>query len=414
MISGNPGANAPRLAGLGFDSQGDLFFVDEANSAVNEVAAGQLGTAGATPTTIVSGLNGPEALAFDGQGNLFIANSDGTVDEVAAGQVGNLSYTPSTVVSGLNGPDALAFDGQGDLFIANSDGTVDEVAAGQVGNLSYTPTMMVSGLNGPQALAFDGQGALFIASSDGTAAEVTASQLATPGAVPTTVLSGMSDPTALAFDGSGDLFIANAGNGTVSAVPGGQVGNLSYSTVITGLNDSVGLAFDDAGGLWIANAGSATIGEASYGIHPSAGGVMVLSSQSSNPMNIGGSPGNSNSVAGINLNNAELAQIVTTATGAVTFGDSSQTGAITFQNATPITTAGAGLYVQQNPSGNGTIILDPGMAIDANGGSVSLSAGTGGIVEATPNSALAEIATTGQVTLNTSGPIGCSRQPHPV
>ena len=54
-------------------------------------------------------------------------------------------------------------------------------------------------------------------------------------------------------------------------------------------------------------------------------------------MSIGGT---NNAVTGINLTDAELAQIYTTASGTVTFGDSSQTGNITFTTATPATTAG--------------------------------------------------------------------------
>ena len=50
--------------------------------------------------------------------------------------------------------------------------------------------------------------------------------------------------------------------------------------------------------------------------------------------------GTNNAVAGINLTDAELAQIQTTATGTVTIGDSSQTGNITFTTATPATDCG--------------------------------------------------------------------------
>ena len=125
-------------------------------------------------------------------------------------------------------------------------------------------------------------------------------------------------------------------------------------------------------------------------------------------MSIGGT---NNAVAGINLTDAELAQIYTTASGTVTFGDSSQTGNITFTTATPATTPGASTVVVQSPAGPGQIILDDGggagTALNGNGGTISLTAGTGGIAAASANNSAAEIATTGAtVTMNTTGPIG--------
>ena len=94
--------------------------------------------------------------------------------------------------------------------------------------------------------------------------------------------------------------------------------------------------------------------------------------------------GTNNAVAGINLTDAELAQIQTTATGTVTIGDSAQTGNITFTTATVATTAGASTLVVQAASGAGQIILDDdagtGTGLDGNGGTVTLMPGTGGIV----------------------------------
>ena len=112
-----------------------------------------------------------------------------------------------------------------------------------------------------------------------------------------------------------------------------------------------------------------------------AGGVVIRSSLPNLPMSFGDA--NDNTVAGIYLTGAELAQIQTTATGTVTIGDSSQTGNIAFTIATPATTPGASTVVVQDPTGPGQIILDDGAgagtALDGNGGPVSLTAGAGGI-----------------------------------
>ncbi len=91
----------------------------------------------------------------------------------------------------------------------------------------------------------------------------------------------------------------------------------------------------------------------------------------------------------------------------MTFGDPTQTGNITFADASPATTPGASVAAVQSPTGGGAIILDGfnGTALTVGTGNVQLSAGTGGIVATGGDSSLA---TTGQVSLDTTGGIGTS------
>src|SRR4029077_8204552 len=106
--------------------------------------------------------------------------------------------------------------------------------------------------------------------------------------------------------------------------------------------------------------------------------ITIRSSVPSRPISLGGT--NNGAVAGINLTSAELASIVTTSTGIITIGDSSQTGNITISTATLATTAGAKTIVMQSATGGGQIVLDDGAgstALNGNGGSISLTAGTG-------------------------------------
>ena len=165
-------------------------------------------------------------------------------------------------------------------------------------------------------------------------------------------------------------------------------GSTTPTATLSGLNNPYSLAFDSSGNLYVANSagGSNTVSEFAASITPAPAGVVIRSSQPANQMSLGNS---STPVDGINLTNAELAQIQTTASGTITFGDSSQTGNITFTTATPATTAGASTVVLQSTTGPGQIILDDGngagTALDGNGGTISLTAGTGGIVSANAN-----------------------------
>ncbi len=378
--------------GLAFDTSGNLYVANLGNNTISKV------TPGGTVSTFVpasAGLSGPLSLAFDASGNLYVGNDDtGTINEVTpSGAVS--TFVPAS--ARLSRPSCLAFDSSGNLYVGcQGTSTISKVTPD--GTVStFVPAS--AGLSDPNGLAFDASGNLYIANTvNGTISKVT------PGGTVSTLVSGLSEPAGLAFDASGNLDVANL-SGTVSKVaPGGTV-----STLVSGLSEPWGLAFDASGNLYIANTGNGTISKLGAAL-PATIQVTIQSSLPSLPMSLGGT----SSVTGINLTSAELARIVTAPTGTVTIGDSSQTGDITFSGATVATTAGATTNVVQSTTGAGQIVLDDsnGTALDGNGGSISLTAGTGGIAALNPANATAEIATTGaSVTLNTTGPIGTASNP---
>src|SRR5208337_3994902 len=341
-----------------------------------------------------AGLDGPYCMSFDASGNLYVANAENnTISKVTP------AGTVSTFVSsGLSYPSGLAFDSSGNLYVTNQvDDTISKVTPG--GTVS---TFVSSGLSGPIGLAFDSSGNLYVANYSGN----TISKVTPGGTVSTFVSSGLSGPGGLAFDASGNLYIVNGGANTISKVtPAGVV-----TTLVSGLNGPADLAFDSGGALYITNFNGNTISKVTA--IPATTQVTIQSSLPSRPMSLGGS--NDAAVDGINLTSAELARIVTAPTGTVTIGDPTQTGDITFSGATVATTAGAATDVVQSPTGDGQVVLDDsnGTALDGNGGSISLTAGTGGIAALNPANTTAEIATTGAgVTLNTTGPIGTASNP---
>jgi hypothetical protein len=269
-----------------------------------------------------------------------VANSgNSTVSEFAPG-----STTPTAALTGLNNPWALACGSSGNLYVLNYDSNwnsiVSEFAAG-----STTPTATLTGLNWPYALACDGKGNLYVLNSDSNGNGIV-SEFAPGATAPTATLTGLNGPQALGFDPHGDVFVLNFDN--------------DGNSVVSGFTPAI--------------------------LPPTAGGVVIRSSLPSRPISLGGTGG---AGAGISLAQAELAQIETTAAGTITFGDSSQTGNITFTTAAPIADPGASIVVLQDPAGPGQIILDDagaGTGLDGNGGTVSLKPGTGSIV--TPLSAV--------------------------
>lgn len=108
--------------GLAFNSAGNLFVADTGSSNIYQF------TPGGTRSTFATGLAGPSGLAIDSAGNLFVANyprppigahnaePDGTIYEFSPGGV------QSTFASRLYDPIGLAFDGTGNLYVANAFG----------------------------------------------------------------------------------------------------------------------------------------------------------------------------------------------------------------------------------------------------------------------------------------------------
>ncbi len=407
FVSGTIGLNNPQFSAM--DAQGNLYVANYGSSTVSKITP-----QGAVSTFVSSGLSVPDGLAFDAAGNLYVANNGNNTVSKITPQGAVSTY----ITSGLpGGPLGMAFDAAGNLYVVNGGNQ----SVSKVTPQGVISTFVTGGtINEPYGLAFDANGNLYVSSLGGGAVDKV-----TPGGVVSTfVSSGLAGPDGLAFDAVGNLYVANYGNSTVIKVtPQGAVSTL----VSSGLNGPVGLAFDTAGNLYVDNFNNSTISKIAI-----SGTVVIRSSVPSRPMSIGGL---SNAVAGINLTDAELGQIVTGSQGAIVFGDSSQNGNITFTTATPATTPGASVIVQQNPFGPGSIVLDndrnavsgtPGIALKSGGGTlfktdplsagsnegnISLSAGSAGIGAINDTNTIAEIATTATVTLDTFGSIGNNTNP---
>ncbi len=284
------GLSAP--SGLVFDSAGDLFISNVGGNSVSvmPIASGTIFGVSVTANTLASvvssGLSGPEGLAFNISGDLFIANnSTNKVSAIApsGGSIFGVAVAANTLASivttGLSAPEGLAFDAGGDLFISNSTAnniSAMPAASGTIFGVSVTansPATIASGLNGPGALAIDSAGNLYVTNETGNSVDVmpvTSGTIfgvpVTAGILATIVSSGLGQPDGLAFDSAGDLFIANFTANTVSVVPAasGTIFGVSVtanvlSVIASGLSGPAGLSFNSAGDLFIANSTASSI-----------------------------------------------------------------------------------------------------------------------------------------------------------
>ena len=315
VVVGNGAAGAPTQGtatssklknprGVVADGSGNLYIADTDNNVIEKatpsgvlsVVAGT-GTAGSPvpgPAT-ASKLNGPNGVAIDTAGNLYIADSGNALVErvtpsgvlsVVAGTGTAGAPTPGAATSSkLNDPSGIALDTSGNLYIADADAHVIEkvsptgVLSIYAGTGSYgAPTAGAatsSTLCYPTGVAIDGWGNLFIADADAHVIEkvtpsgvlsVVAGTGATGAPTPGTATnSKLSVPNGVATDALSNLYIADSDNHVVEKVsPSGVLsiyaGTGSYGAPTSGIATASKLSYpsgvgaDPAGNLFIADA----------------------------------------------------------------------------------------------------------------------------------------------------------------
>jgi sugar lactone lactonase YvrE len=192
--------------GVAFDSQGNLYVANTVGNSITEFETD------GTVITFATGLSAPSGLAFDQYGTLYVANYGSTGPDAESIVQITPGGTASIFASGLNGPNGLAFGSNGNLYVANEDNdSIDEVTpGGQVSlfaSASGPDGVGFSALNQPLGLAFDSSGNLYVANWGTSVSNI---EEFSPAGVPTTfATSGLANPYGIAFDSSGDLYVTN-------------------------------------------------------------------------------------------------------------------------------------------------------------------------------------------------------------
>lgn len=191
-----------------------------------------------TVSTFVSGVVNSTALAFDGAGNLYVADvsggNNGCVDKFTPGG------THTLFADGLNAPDCMAFDSLGDLFVSSTTGSF--------GIYKITPDgarHAWAGASEPWGMACDSAGNLYVADYFGTSIIKV-----TTNGMHSFFTTGLSGPSGLACDSADNLFVANSDGSIYKFTTNGV-----SSTFASGLNNPRALAFDNAGNLYVGEQG---------------------------------------------------------------------------------------------------------------------------------------------------------------
>jgi uncharacterized protein (TIGR03437 family) len=305
----NASLNGP--TGVALDSAGNLYIADAGNKRIRKVSAGTITTVagggvafadGGSPTS--TSLNNPQGVAVDSAGNLYIADtgnnrirkvSGGMIATVAGGGVVLGDQGPAISAS-LNGPQGVAVDSSGNIYIADtSNNRIRKVSGGTITTVAGTGTpaysqdnvlAMNAPLDFPEAVTLDSAGNLYIADTNNQRIRKVSGGLITTvagngtpgfsgeGGSPTS--ASLDNPGGVTVDSSGNIYIADTFNDRVRKVSGGTImtvaGNATYQysgdggpATSASLNAPQGIAVDSSGNVYIADTYNSRIRKVSGG-----------------------------------------------------------------------------------------------------------------------------------------------------
>jgi sugar lactone lactonase YvrE len=285
--------------GVAVDSKGDVYVSDSFNNMIRMITpAGAVTTVAGSQTigyqdgpAATAQFYAPRGLAFDSQGNLYVADfgnnvirkitPDGTVSTYSGnGTAGDVDGS-SAAGSEFNGPSGLSFDSSGNLYVADRGNSiirkitpagVTTTLAG-TNNTTHVPgyldaTNLVAAFNKPNDLVVDASNNVDVADLVNSAIR----KVTTPAGVTTTLAGGPSQstllnlPVGIAIDSKQNLYITDESGRILQYTAGNVIyilaGTQNVSGFVNGSGAAAqfstpqGIAVDASGNIYVADQGN--------------------------------------------------------------------------------------------------------------------------------------------------------------
>jgi sugar lactone lactonase YvrE len=237
-------------------------------AATGPILAYTPGRAKTTAIHALQGLTPIRGLAVDAAGNIFFSNDQYFIWKIPADGSANVAIQPVVNGTGLGqpsvqGPEGLAIDGAGDLFICDpANGRIVEVPAGGANPFQVNATVSGQPLAfTPNSIAVDGAGNLYAAVDGGQALAGGVYKIPAGGGEASKLFSGTISG-GIVVDGAGNVFFIQGppgdyftigGQYAVYEIPAGGSPKVYYQITTVGAEVPSGLAINSAGDLFYAN-----------------------------------------------------------------------------------------------------------------------------------------------------------------
>jgi len=232
------------------------------------------------------GLVTPQALAVDGEGNVWIANAGNSITELAAGSGGLLLGTDGFTSAHLDAPTSLAIDTSGKIWITNCGGqcsgsnnasSVTLLTPGN--NISATAAnFQDQTLSSPYGIAIDATGRAWIANATGNSLTVFNAMGVVQSGASGYVSTFQSGPVSVVLDSASHAWAVSPGtDAVVEFASNGSASADSYQGI--GVAYPFAVAMDDSNRPWVVDQSSNAISILSGGQivgTPISGGGLAM------------------------------------------------------------------------------------------------------------------------------------------
>jgi hypothetical protein len=234
-----------------YDFAGNLYIADAGSSPRILEVPGEIYDTAITPSILLSGssVSYPEALAVDNTGNnLYVGDGNlNTVQQISlsSSSVSTVAIAPcdATVSScAFNSPAGMAFDPNGDMFIADSGQRVLMVPANHSAS-APTTQLPITGLNNPTGITLDGSGNVYVTDLNTNVVKL----LVNAGALTINPLNA-SKTTTITNTGNLNLTITSLTFGQGASSSFSQTNTCTSGTIAPGGTCSVTITYSNASG----------------------------------------------------------------------------------------------------------------------------------------------------------------------